>query len=291
MIIAIASGKGGTGKTFVATNLFHTLEKNRFDVTLIDCDAEAPNAMAFFDTQQIGCSEITQLVPVIDTDVCTYCGKCHEYCQYNAVFILPEMRVIRIIEELCHACGACSVACQHGAITEKAYSLGQVTTYALNGKTNLIEARTNIGVMSPVAVIKAALRQTNKDGQTIILDAPPGTSCPFIHTVSAADYVILVAEPTPFGLSDLKRSVDTLKQLKKPYGVIINRSGLGNGNIYHYLKDEGIELLLEIPFDKEIARFYSNGNMVTDVLPHIQQMFLQLTDKVIKKYGNSHYQR
>ena len=262
MIIAIASGKGGTGKTFIATNIFYSLVRDDCNAILVDCDAEAPNAVAFFNARQINCDIITQQVPVIDTVACTFCGRCHEYCHYNALFILPKAGVIKVLEELCHACGACSVACEFEAITEKPYEVGRVTTYSFNGKPRLIEARTDVGVMSPVTVIKSAINQAKKASQIIILDAPPGTSCPFIHTISAADFVVLVAEPTPFGLSDLRRSVVVLRQLNKPFGVIINRSGLGNNAVNQYLEEECIELLLDIPYDKEIARLCSEGKIV-----------------------------
>jgi MinD superfamily P-loop ATPase len=278
--IAIASGKGGTGKTFIATNIFHTLVKNQIDAVLVDCDAEAPNSVAFFKTKLTRAIEVTQLVPVIDTKACTFCGKCHEYCNYNAIFILPPMKIINVIEDLCHGCGACSVACKYDAVTEKPVSLGLVNLYSNNGKTSLIEARMNIGVMSPVTVIKAAIKQINSQVEITILDSPPGTSCPFIQTVSASDYVILVTEPTPFGLSDLKQSVETLKTIKKPCGVIINRAGLGNRDVYDWLKDNDIPLLMEIPFDEEIARIYSEGRILTKENINYRNQFLDLIKRI-----------
>src|SRR4030043_1020341 len=179
--IAIASGKGGTGKTFIATNIFHTLVKNHTDAVLVDCDAEAPNAVAFFEVKQSGSVEVTQLVPVIDTDTCTFCGKCHEYCNYNAIFILPPMRIIQVIEDLCHGCGACSVACMDGAITEKSMPMGKVSTFLVNGHYEISEARMNVGIMSPVPVIKAAIKLANTHAGIVIFDSPPGTSCQFSH--------------------------------------------------------------------------------------------------------------
>jgi len=205
--IAVASGKGGTGKTFVATNIFYALMRKNFRAMLVDCDAEAPNSIAFFQTKLIKVSEVTQLVPVINIDSCIYCGKCREYCNYNAIFILPPMKIIQVIEDLCHGCGACSVACKYDAITEKPVSLGKVNLYSNNGEPLFIEARMNIGVMSPVPIIKEAIKNINNQAEIIILDSPPGTSCPFIQTVEPADYIILVTEPTPFGLSDLKQRV------------------------------------------------------------------------------------
>lgn len=287
MKIAIASGKGGTGKTFVATNIFYTLLKNNYKAMLVDCDAEAPNSVAFFETKLVKESEVTQLVPVINTDSCTFCGKCHEYCNYNAIFILPPMKIIKVIEDLCHGCGACSVACKFGAISEKPVSLGQVSTFSVRGKPSLLEARINIGVMSPVSVIKAAIKQIDYQSDVAILDAPPGTSCPFIQTVASADYVILVTEPTPFGLSDLKQSVETLKTIDKPFGVIINRAGLGNDSVKEYLSHGNIPLLLEIPFNKEIAVLYSNGILVSETNEIFSERLLSVFENLIEHHGNS----
>lgn len=278
--IAIASGKGGTGKTFVATNILHTLVKNQIDAVLVDCDAEAPNSVAFFKKKRTSAFKVTQLVPVIDTNACTFCGKCHEYCNYNAIFILPPMKIINVIEDLCHGCGACSVACKYDAITEKPVSLGIVNLYSINGKPALIEARMNIGVMSPVPIIKAAIKQINDQAEFAILDSPPGTSCPFIQTVSASDYVILVTEPTPFGLSDLKQSIDTLIKIGNPYGVIINRAGIGNFAVYDWLKENNIPLLMEIPFDEEIAHIYSEGRILTEDNVNYRNQFLDLIKRI-----------
>ncbi len=291
MKIAIASGKGGTGKTFVATNIFCTLLKNNYRAVLIDCDAEAPNSVAFFETKLVKEIEVTQLVPVINTDNCTYCGKCHEYCNYNAIFILPPMKIIQVIEDLCHGCGACSVACNFEAISEKPVSLGKVSIYSTNGLPVLIEARMNIGVMSPVPVIKAAIRQIENQADIIILDAPPGTSCPFIQTVAAADYVILVTEPTPFGLSDLKQSVETLKKINKPCGVIINRAGIGNSSVYDWLRENNIPLLMEIPFRKEIAGIYSVGKLISATDFTFAKQLSTLVENIIMQNGNSSHQR
>jgi MinD superfamily P-loop ATPase len=285
--IAIASGKGGTGKTFVATNIFHALVKNHIDAVLIDCDAEAPNAVAFFKTKQTRAVEVTQLVPVINTNTCTFCGKCHEYCNYNAIFILPPMKIINVIEDLCHGCGACSVACKYDAITEKPVSLGMINLYSNNGKPSLIEARMDIGVMSPVPVIKEAIKQINDMTGIVILDSPPGTSCPFIQTVAHADYVILVTEPTPFGLSDLQQSVETLRKINKPFGVIINRAGIGNNAVYDWLQEKNILLLMEIPFKKEIAEIYSIGELVSETDIIFAKQLNNVVEKIIIQNGNS----
>jgi len=291
MKIAIASGKGGTGKTFISTNLFYTLLKNNYKTILVDCDAEAPNAVAFFEAELTSQSEVSHLVPVIDEAACTFCGRCHDYCSYNAIFILPPVKIIKVIEDLCHACGACSTACKFDAITEKPVSLGQVSEYSYKGAASLIEARINIGVMSPVNVIKAAIKKAGNQTDIVLFDSPPGTSCPFIQTVSAADYVILVTEPTPFGLSDLRQSIETLKIINKPCGVIINRSGLGNNKVQEYLLREKIPLLLEIPFNKEIAGLYSNGIIVAESDLSFSKQLLSIAENILSNNGNSSNQR
>jgi MinD superfamily P-loop ATPase len=285
--IAIASRKGGTGKTFVATNIFYTLLKNQIDAVLVDCDAEAPNAAAFFETRQTNTTKVTQLVPEINTNTCIFCRKCHEYCNYNAIFILPPMNIIQVVEDLCHGCGACSVACEYEAITEKSILLGKVSTFSINGHQELVEARMNVGIMSPVPIIKSAIKLASHNSGIVIFDSPPGTSCPFIQTVSASDYVILITEPTPFGLSDLKQSVDTLNKINKPCGVIINRSDLGNSNVKNYLLQQNIPLLSEIPFSKEIAELYSMGKIVVETIPNLGVELYNLVKKLTDQYGNS----
>ncbi len=282
--IAIASGKGGTGKTIISTNLFYLLKKNNYITTLVDCDAEEPNDMVFFKEKITKTIDVTQKVPIINEMNCTFCGKCYEYCNYNAIFILPETKIIKVIEELCHGCGACSYACNFNAITEKNVSLGKVNCYGENKL--IIEAKMKVGVFSPVLVIKEAIKKAGNKG-VIILDSPPGTSCPFIHTVARADYTILVTEPTPFGLSDLKQSVETLKTMDKPFGVIINRAGLGDNSIYDYLKNENIELLMELPFDKDIASYYSNGKLFIKYKTEWEPYFISMFNNIIEKYGNS----
>lgn len=290
MKIAIASGKGGTGKTFVATNLFYALNNKNHNVTLVDCDAEEPNVMVFFSGNASVKKEVTQKVPVIDEKRCTYCSRCHDWCNYNAVFILPPSKVIKVIEELCHGCGACLAACNDEAITEKDIVLGEVRRFVVSEKSAIIEARTRIGVYSPVAVIKAAVREAGNGGVTIF-DSPPGTSCPFIHTVTAADYVILVTEPTPFGLSDLKQSVETLKTLNKECGVILNRTGLGDRKVYDYLAEEDIELLMEIPFDREVATLYSKGLLAAANNQVFQERLTSMFNRIKYQYGDSSNQR
>jgi MinD superfamily P-loop ATPase len=289
--IAIASGKGGTGKTFVATNIFHVLTQKNVSSVLADCDAEAPNALSFFRTDAGEAHEVVQYVPVIDVSKCTYCGKCHEYCNYNAIFILPPSEIISVIEDLCHGCGACSVACEYDAITEKPFPLGNVNIHLYNNLYPVIEARMNTGIMSPVRVIKQALRHISHEAEIVILDSPPGTSCPFIQTVNQADYVILVTEPTPFGLSDLRQSVETLKTMNRQYGVIINKAGTGYNDVREYLEREGIALLLEIPYSRKIAGLYSTGRLPAESDESFGKQLLNVIENITVSYGNSNNKR
>jgi len=286
MKIAIASGKGGTGKTLISTNLFYVLQQHNINISLVDCDAEEPNDLVFFIGEKEKSFEVNQKVPVIDESKCTFCGKCHEYCNYNAIFILPPAKIIKVIEDLCHGCGACTVACKLDAISEKDVSLGTVSCFSNTEKSTIIEAKMKVGVFSPVSIIKEAIKEAGNNG-IILLDSPPGTSCPFIQTVVGADFVILVTEPTPFGLSDLKQSVETLKTMNKTCGVIINRAGLGDNEIYDYLKKIQIPLLMEIPFDKEIASFYSKGELFVKYKPEWEQHFISMYNSIVEEYGNS----
>lgn len=279
MKIAIASGKGGTGKTLISTNLFWVAQKAGIPVTLVDCDAEEPNVQEFISGEVFSATVVTQNIPVIDPEHCVFCGKCHEYCNYHAIVCLPPAKYIKVVEELCHDCGACSVACKFGAITEKTKQLGTVTSIKINNHAEITESCVEIGVYSPVPVIKKAIKEVN--GKALaFLDSPPGISCPFIATVVKADFVILVTEPTPFGLNDLKLSVETLQQMKKSFGVIVNRAGLGNNEVYNWLKENSIPLLMEIPFDREIARIYSEGKLLSEEKQKYATVFIELINKI-----------
>jgi MinD superfamily P-loop ATPase len=280
MKIAIASGKGGTGKTFVATNLFAVLRNKSEKARIVDCDSEEPNVAEFLFGKTINRQEVHQHVPIIDSTTCIFCGKCHEYCSYNAIVYLPMGPFIQAIPELCHDCGACSLMCPVGAITEDKRLLGVITTKQVGEKDEMIELRAELGVYTPVPILKKALRQLN-DSIITLLDSPPGISCPFIATAEQADYVILVTEPTPFGLNDLKLTVETLREINKPFGVVVNRAGLGNRDVYDWLAKEQIALLMEIPFDREIARIYTEGNLLVDANHSYHELFNNLYKKVV----------
>jgi MinD superfamily P-loop ATPase len=289
MKLAVGSGKGGTGKTFFSVNLYYALEMRGIKSVLTDCDAEAPDSVLFFDVTRKSEKIITEQVPVIDTNACTFCGRCYDYCNYGAIFYIPEADIIRVLDDLCHSCGACIVACNFQAITKKPVETGLVTTYGNSSGVKIVEARMRIGAMTPVPVIKAAVAEAAKNGNHVILDAPPGTSCPFVHTVSRADYIILVTEPTPFGLSDLKQSVETVRKIGKPFGIVINKAGLGDLEVYDYIRENSIPLLMEIPYEKEIAELTSQGKKIAEFRPEMIDMLVAMFCKIEEVYGNSNH--
>lgn len=292
MNIAVASGKGGTGKTFFSTNLYHSLRGMNYSVCLVDCDAEVPNSFIFFPVKKVKEYVVTEYRPVLDRTNCVLCGKCAEYCNYNAIFFLPAMNKIQLLDDLCHGCAACSVACDYSAIRDSYKFIGKVTSYKTDEDgACMFEAKMTPGVSSPVPIIKSAVKMAKEQAvklniDYVILDSPPGTACPFIQTASHADFVILVTEPTPFGLSDLKQTVETLKTMNKEMGVVVNRAGIGNRDVYQYLEDESIPLLGEIPFDKEIALCYSEGKIAVKDIPSVKVEFENIVNKIVR-YGNS----
>lgn len=284
MKVAIASGKGGTGKTLVSTNLFRVAQKMGYACTLVDCDAEEPNVQGFFSTECFSTEPVKKRIPVIDVEKCRFCGKCHEYCSYHAIVYLPPINMVKVVEELCHDCGACFLACKHKAITEKEVLSGKISVSYLNAHAYIIEGCAEIGEFSPVRIIRKAIAMADQNS-FVILDSPPGISCPFIATVETADYVVLVTEPTPFGLNDLKLSVETLQQLNKAFGVIINRAGLGNNEVYRWLNEQQIPLLMEIPFDKEVANTYSKGRLIVDTSPEYSDRFRALLKSITETHS------
>lgn len=279
--IAIASGKGGTGKTTVSLNLFYTLQKNlNQKIQLVDCDVEEPNIQLFTKGVFKSKADVNIKIPVIDKDKCLYCGDCAAACSYNAILFVKSISHIAVLEDLCHGCGVCSYVCnQPNVIVEKDKKLGEVNIYNLNNFNELVEGKIEIGSALAVPVIAKTLKSTDENALRII-DAPPGTSCPVMETIKDVDYTVLVTEPTPFGLNDLKLMVETMRKMKGKFGVVINRAGLGDNEIYDYLKSGNIDLLMEIPFDKNLARIYSEGKIMVDELPEINEKYVQLFEKI-----------
>jgi MinD superfamily P-loop ATPase len=255
MMISIASGKGGTGKTMVAVNLALALE----GAQLLDCDVENPNDHLFLNPELRETKPVNLKVPRIG-EKCDYCGKCSEFCEFNAIFVLkPKKDIpgnILIFPELCHGCGGCAMICPQNSIVEEDRQIGAVKKGAA-GEIDLVWGELYVGEPLAVPVIKAVKKEIR--GKTVIIDSPPGTSCPVINSIYGSDYCVLVTEPTPFGLYDLELAVETLRELKIPFGVIVNKKGIGDEKVYEYCKKEKIEVLLEIPFDRRIAELYSRG--------------------------------
>lgn len=283
--IAIASGKGGTGKTTVSVNLFRLLyERLNGKIQLVDCDVEEPNDLIFFDQPELILStEVNQQVPFIDKDKCTFCRKCSEYCEFNAIVVIPPVKFAEVNKSLCHSCGACSVACEFGAITEYPETIGVINTYKNEDFEGITEGRLKVGSAMQTMLIKALKKRIVLDNDVIIFDAPPGTSCSVVETISDADYLVLVTEPTPFGLHDFKLMVQLVKDLNLKAGVIINKSGIGNRDIYDYIEQQGIELLGEIPFDRDYAKSYSEGQLMESIPAEIAESYEKIQNALCKK--------
>lgn len=273
MIISIASGKGGTGKTTVATNLAYSLGKN---VQIMDCDVEEPNSHLFLKPQISGGQAVIAPIPLIDENRCTHCKKCMEICRFGAIAVVNKKGIT--FPELCHSCGGCMAACPENAISEKGRELGDIETGSICD-ISFVHGRLKVGqVMSPPIIKK--IRTLAEKQMVNIIDAPPGTSCPVIAAMKGADFVLLVTEPTPFGLHDLKLAVETIRILNLPHGIVINRAGMGNNDVREYAKKERIPILMEIPFDKKIAQVYSKGEMVVEKIPEYKKKFLDLFDQI-----------
>ncbi|MGD9041837.1 MAG: ATP-binding protein [Desulfobacteraceae bacterium] len=273
MIISIASGKGGTGKTTVATNLALSIDS---DVQLLDCDVEEPNAHLFIHPALEKIETITTPVPKVDEEKCTRCGKCAEICQFKAIVLIGE--TVLTFHELCHSCGGCLEACPEGAISEMGRGLGVIEKGRRNG-LEFIHGRLRVGEAMSPPLIRKVRAHTRPDTLTII-DAPPGTSCPVIASMKGADFVLLVTEPTPFGLYDLKLAIGAVKILGIPCGLVINRSDMGDDKVKEYASREGIPILMEIPFDRRVAEAYSRGKALVDAMPEWKEKFLQLYNRI-----------
>lgn len=251
MKIAVASGKGGTGKTTIAVNLALSLDRK---VRLLDCDVEEPNSNIFLDIPMKTIEEVVMWIPKIDYDRCTFCGKCAELCEYNALAVLEKE--VLVFEELCHSCGLCSIGCTEDAITEKKKKIG-VIEKGIDKNIEFYDGVLDVGEALSTPIIRE-LKKNVKEGINI-LDVPPGTGCPVVESLSRVDYAILVTEQTPFGLHDLEISVKVARKLGIPFGVIINRDREGYSEIENYCEKEDIQILMKIPQNMRIARLYSDG--------------------------------
>ena len=273
MKIAFASGKGGTGKTTVSVNLALALS----DVQLFDCDVEEPNCNLFLGFELEKVEDVVCLVPVIDPEKCSLCGQCSDFCRYNALATLPT-RVL-VFPSVCHGCGGCIILCPEKAIRESSRPIGVIEKTKKGSSPEFYRGLLNIGEATASPVIKM-LKKHIDDRKTAIIDAPPGTACPVIASISDVDYCVLVTEPTPFGLYDLKLAIDVVKMLKIPFGVVVNRYGLGDLKVEEYCETEGIPILLKIPNERKIAELYSQGIPFVREMPEWNEKFLCMFEAI-----------
>lgn len=278
MIISVASGKGGTGKTTVAVNLALSIENVQF----LDCDVEEPNAHIFLKPQIHTRKAAYIPVPEIDLSKCNYCGRCVKVCVYNAIAVFPgqvgQKGRALVFAQLCHGCGACSVLCPQDAIKEVNREIGLVEL-GDSGQIDFVHGNLNIGEAMSPPLIRQVKEHINFK-KTVIIDAPPGTSCPVVTSVKGTDFCVLVTEPTPFGLNDLILAVEVLRKLKITFGVVINRADLGNNKTEEYCKQENIPVLMRIPFKKEIAVAYSKGEPIVKAFPEYKKDFQALFERI-----------
>ncbi|SFM41504.1 ATP-binding protein [Methanolobus profundi] len=270
MRIAIASGKGGTGKTTVAVNLALALGSAQ----LLDCDVEEPNCNLFLGFGLEKQEDVLISFPEIDKDKCTLCGRCADICQFNAIAALPKS--VMVFPKLCHGCGGCSLVCPDGAISEAARSIGMIER-GIDESFNIELFQGTLDISEPMASPVIRQLQEHIDDSTVaIIDSPPGTACPVIASVAEMDYCVLVTEPTPFGLNDLVLAVAVVKQLGIPFGVVINRHGVGDDGVEQYCQNEAIPVLMKIPFDRDIAVLYSKGTPFVKQMPEWGSKFREM---------------
>jgi MinD superfamily P-loop ATPase len=279
LIVTVASGKGGTGKTTVAASLALSLAESASSAAplFLDCDVEEPNAALFLQPVIQEQREVGQMIPVVDLEVCTTCGRCAEVCQYHAIAVVGEN--VLVFPELCHGCGSCTLNCPVGAIQEVLHVTGTVER-GQAGTITFAQGTMNVGEPMGVPIIRQLKRwmiAPVPNGRPIILDAPPGTACPVVEAMHGADFVLLVTEPTPFGLHDLRLAVEVARgELGLPVGVVVNRDGVGDQGVDEYCAAEGIPILMRIPHDRRIAEAYSEGVPLVETLPEYRERFVEL---------------
>ena len=273
-VIAIASGKGGTGKTTVAVHLAAALIAHKRAVQYLDCDVEEPNGHLFLKPSLDSSETVGIPVPAVDAAKCTSCGKCAEVCKFNAIAMLKKPLVF---PELCHGCGACTLVCPVGAIRETPRAIGVVES-GHAGSIAFAQGRLNVGEPMSPPLIRAVKARRHPEADAL-LDAPPGTSCPVVATVRGADFVLLVTEPTPFGLHDLSLAVDTLRPLDLPLGVVVNRAD-GDSRVQDYCREHHLPVLAELPDDRRVAETYARGDLLFDRLPEWRGHFEDLWSRI-----------
>jgi len=276
MLLSIASGKGGTGKTTIAVNLALSLDR---PVQLLDCDVEEPNAHLFLNPEISDVAEIARLIPDVDSEKCSLCGKCSQICEFHAIIrIRPN---VLVFPELCHSCAGCWLVCPEGAILQKKRKIGVIES-GRSGDIEFVQGKLELGEASASPLIRQVKKRANRS-RIVIVDAPPGTSCPVIESVKASDFVILVTEPTPFGLNDLKLAAEMVRAIGLPFGVIINRANSGDDSVLDYCAREQIPILMEIENDRQIAEAYSRGIALVHAFPAFKARFMELFRQIQRR--------
>ena len=278
MNIAIASGKGGTGKTTVAVNLALSLE----NIQLFDCDVEEPNCNLFLGYELEELDDINIPTPVIDREKCNLCGKCSDFCMYNAIALLPGE--VMVFPSLCHGCGGCTIVCLTKAIVEEGRSIGVVEGSASGNGVEFYQGLLDIGEPMASPIIRSMHRYADAS-KISVFDAPPGAACPVIACIGEVDYCILVVEPTPFGFNDMMIAVEVLQTMDLPFGVIINRFDMGDGRVEEYCEEHEFPVLMKIPHDKRIAQLYSQGVPFVTRMPEWKQRFAGMLDSICSENG------
>ena len=276
MNIAVASGKGGTGKTTVAVSLALSLASAPL---FLDCDVEEPNAHLFLRPTIERREEVAIPVPAVEEARCTGCGRCAEVCQFHAIAVVKAK--VLVFPELCHGCGGCSLACPEKAISELPHVIGFVEE-GMAGPIRFAHGILNVGEPMPGPIIRRLKKQARGFSGPVILDAPPGTACPVVETMHGTDFTLLVTEPTPFGLHDLKLAVEVAKhELGIPVGVLVNRDGIGDRRVDDYCAANGLPILMRIPFDRRIAEAYAGGVPLVRALPEYRERFASLYNQIL----------
>ncbi len=275
MIIAVASGKGGTGKTTIATSLARSLADQDREISFLDCDVEAPNAHLFLQPAFRQTKNVERLIPQVETEKCSGCGRCAEVCQYHAIVVLGGKTLV--FPELCHGCGSCTLECPEGAITEIPEKLGILEAGSTPQGIQFARGLLDVGEPMAVPIIRQLKNlQPPQHGAISIWDSPPGTSCPVVEFIRGADFLLLVTEPTPFGLHDLKLAAQLGAELEIPVGVVINRDGVGNTQIEEFCQKAEIPILMRIPLEREIGAGIAQGKLLIEIQPAYQALFQEV---------------
>jgi MinD superfamily P-loop ATPase len=279
--LALASGKGGTGKTTLSTSLAATAAMRGMDAAYVDCDVEEPNGHLFLHPDLEEPMPVQVPVPEVDAEACTLCGRCGEVCQFGAIAALPN--AVATFPELCHGCGGCSMACPADAIPEVGRPVGRVeagTAAVPGGALRFVHGVLNVGEAMAPPVIDAVLESAPQVALTVV-DSPPGTACPMIAALRGSDYVVLVTEPTPFGLSDLRLAAETVEGMGIPYGVAVNRSDIGDDSVVRWCAESGVELLAQIPSSRRLAEAYALGELLSAASEEVRRWSGELLDSVL----------